>query len=328
MSEVTVCIPAWQAAGFIDRTLECARAQTHAALRVVVSVDLGEDDTVARCRAHAALDPRIEVIAHEVRLGWSANTNAALARVATPYFFLYFHDDVIAPTYVAALLAALQADPDAASAHCDLERFGNLDGIDPGHDYVDEAPRRFLDFLVGPVRGTLLRSLCRSDRLAHLRFPQIGDDGAWRTFPYVLDLLAAGRARHVAQPLYRRWHRDGSLTATWRARSRAALLTGQRAAAALCLAKIDALGPTPSQRAALVHALYLYLVAWTRREEFHLPGEPEIAPAEVADAFAHLSAAVPPGAIDAEVAEWIDAQRAQLAALEATNAARRAGMPR
>ena len=37
---VSVCIPAWRAAEFIDRTLRCARAQTHDALRIVVSIDL------------------------------------------------------------------------------------------------------------------------------------------------------------------------------------------------------------------------------------------------------------------------------------------------
>ena len=42
---VTVCIPAYQAEAFIDRTLRCARAQTHEAQRILVAIDRSEDGT-------------------------------------------------------------------------------------------------------------------------------------------------------------------------------------------------------------------------------------------------------------------------------------------
>ena len=71
-AEVTVCIPAWQAEPFIDRTLGCARKQTHSRLRILVSIDASDDATAEICQAHAELDPAD----HRVRakgkagLGW------------------------------------------------------------------------------------------------------------------------------------------------------------------------------------------------------------------------------------------------------------------
>ncbi len=98
--DVTICIPTWQAASFIDRTLSCARAQTYPLLRIVVSVDRCDDGTLALCQAHAKNDSRLEVIVQADRLGWSGNANAALDRARSEFFCLYFHDDVITPDYV------------------------------------------------------------------------------------------------------------------------------------------------------------------------------------------------------------------------------------
>ena len=116
---VSVCIPAYQAESFIDRTLDCARSQTHENLQIIVSVDASDDATVDRCRSHALGDNRVTVIEQVSRLGWSQNVNAALEAVRGEYFFVYFHDDLIEPTYVERLLRALEARPDAATAHCD-----------------------------------------------------------------------------------------------------------------------------------------------------------------------------------------------------------------
>ena len=118
--DVTLCIPAWQAATFIERTLRCARAQSYPAIRIAVSVDRGDDDTEAICRRHAAEDPRIDVVAQPVRLGWADNCNALLDGVQTPLFCLYFHDDVLHPGYIdtlrSALLAALVRSPPIATS--------------------------------------------------------------------------------------------------------------------------------------------------------------------------------------------------------------------
>jgi len=165
-ADVTICIPTWQAEPFIERTLACARAQTYDRIRILVSVDRCDDATEAICRNQAAQDSRIDVRVQEERLGWSRNAHFLLDQVDTEFCFLYFHDDIIEPTYTERLLAALVDSPDAKSAHCDLERFGTQRAIDPGCTYEGTAAERLVRLLVGPVKGALLRSMLRSELLA------------------------------------------------------------------------------------------------------------------------------------------------------------------
>ncbi len=276
MADVTLCIPAWQAEAFIDRTLTCARRQTHADIRILVSVDASHDNTVAICRAHAQEDPRIDVIDQPQRLGWSRNANFLLERVESEFFFLYFHDDVIEPTYTERLLGALRARPDAMSVHCDLQRFGNEDAVDLGHDYAGSACERLVTFMAGPVKGTPLRSLIRSRLLGDgLRFAEIGTDGFWRCHPFLFTLLGSGPALRHPELLYRRWFRDGSLTTTWSPQTVDDLIEGQCASARACGATIDRLVPDAGQRELLHYCLALFIMNWTRQYELRL-GRPQL----------------------------------------------------
>jgi hypothetical protein len=317
-ADVTVCIPAWQAAAFIDRTLDCARGQSYRHLRILVSVDRGDDDTAAICRRHAAADPRIEVIEQRRRLGWSENANALLSRVATEFFFLYFHDDIIAPTYVEALRNALLADPTATSAHCDLERFGDETGIDPGNHYHGDAGNRLLAFLAGPVKGTPLRSMTRRAVLAQgLCFPEIGEAGFWRCHPYLLTLLAAGPALRVPEVLYRRWFRAGSMTRSWEVASTDALIDGQSASARLCRAIIDDASTGASRLAVLRHALCLFYLLWTRREELRLGRDSPLDPALIHRDFTRDRTAPPDlEFLPEEQRIWLTDTATQVRALE------------
>ena len=322
-ADVTICIPAWQAEPFIDRTLACARAQTHAAVRIVVSVDASSDRTLQACLRHADEDARVEVIAQRERLGWSRNANFLLARVVTEWFFLYFHDDIIAPTYTEKLLRALRDRPDAMSIHCDLERFGNQTAVDPGNDYVGSPAHRLLGFLVGPIKGTPLRSLTRTALLdGGLRFAEIGTDGFWRCHPFVLTLLAAGPALRYPEVLYRRWFRDGSLTTFWSPATASELIEGQRQSALRCRAIIDGLRGSDDDKQLVRYALRIFILTWTREVELPLGNADLIDPLAISPAFAD---AAPPRALDSatpEVQEWLRRGQARLEALEATHAQR------
>jgi glycosyltransferase involved in cell wall biosynthesis len=258
--DVTICVPAFRAHDFIDRTLHCARAQTHERLRIVVSVDPSDDGTEDICRRHAREDHRVEVIVQAERLGWSQNTNAALARVETDFFCTYFHDDIIEPSYVGTLLDALKADPGAASAHCDLAEFGLSDLVRPAHAYCGSTLTRLVDFMM-TRRGTTLRSLVRRRALARpLRYPLIHGDSHWTAYVFHLELLAAGPAVAIGQALYRRWQREDSLTRSdgWAPRSLASLLQGQRESHDLCLAIIRGSIVDPDERRVAEYCLDLF----------------------------------------------------------------------
>jgi hypothetical protein len=257
--KVAVCIPAWRAEDFIARTLDCALGQTHANLQIIVSVDRCEDATAAICKAFADKDARIEVHEQKERLGWAANVNFLLDQVRSPFFFLYFHDDIINPKYTELLLHALKNHAEAMSAHCDMGHFGASERVSKGRAYVGSAAQRLATFLVVPARGSPLRSLTRATAIARgLRMPTDAIGGFWANEPYLMRSLASGPALHVPQVLYLRWdERAEGLTDSWKKLSPDEVLTGLRANFATSLAIIDEVAKGTKEREALVFCLSL-----------------------------------------------------------------------
>ena len=267
--EVSICIPAWQSQAFIGRTLDFALGQTHRRVRVLVSVDQCDDDTATICQARAHRDPRLAVFVQSARLGWAGNVNFLLERVSTPYFFLYFHDDVIVPQYTARLLHALQRRPDATSAHCDMDHFGAVRPVSAGLAYEGSAARRLGAFLVAPGRGSPLRSLTRSALLSDgLRLPTGEIDGLWANEPYLMQLVAAGPALHVPEILYYRWNqREGGLTDGWKRLAPVQVCAGHAGNIRTALGIIDRATTDATERRALAFCLYVHMMPRLRAIE-------------------------------------------------------------
>jgi glycosyltransferase involved in cell wall biosynthesis len=290
-AEVSICIPAWNSRDFIATTLRHAREQTHPHLRILVAVDHGADDTAAICAAIARDDPRVEMFAQAERLGWAGNVNFLLDRVRTPFFMLYFHDDVLLPRYVERLLEALAGRPDAGSAHCDMGHFGASDHVSKAVAYPAGAALRLAWFLLAPERGSPLRSLTRSALLdAGLRLPTDAVDGLWANEPYLMRLLAAGPAVAVGETLYLRWDkRTGGLTDGWNKLSLSEQYSGFRANIGSFLSIIDATPMSGAERQALRSGLVAHFLARIRALEADY-GCTKILPAgEIHPAFADLS---------------------------------------
>jgi hypothetical protein len=260
---VTVCVPAYQAADFIDRTLRCAREQTYGDLRIAVSIDRSDDGTEDICRAHQREDDRVEVHAHRDRLGWVENVNHLLASVQTELSFIYFHDDLIDATYVEKLVEALRRRPDAASAHCDvlLDRPAG-ESVRPGCPYDGSAAERLLTHFVNPKRGALLRSMVRrSSPAGELRM-------SLQAAHYEMELVAAGPAVHVPEALYRRIdQRSGGLTDGWSRRPFDHFLHGCRYNAAMARELIEDLHPSDEERDLLEFGLAVYMAKRLRALE-------------------------------------------------------------
>jgi hypothetical protein len=295
--DVTLCIPAWQAAEFIDRTLRCARDQTHGALRILVSVDRSEDATEDICRRHARADGRVEVHAHRERLGWARNANFLLDRADTEFAGIYFHDDVIEPTYVERLVAALHGRPDAASAHCDVAHFGGGERPAAGHAYEGPAWQRLLTHLVAEQKGALERSMLRTDLAGEQVRVSTGPiSGAFAQHPFMMRMVAAGPALRVPEMLYRRWaSRRGGLTDGWLSLPFEEIVEGHRTTAEDGVRIIDALDPSPEERESLLFGLFVFVTGRLRRAEIRHDA-PSLYPADrLVPEFAGMSM---PAAVD------------------------------
>lgn len=205
---VTVCIPAYRAAGFIGQTVAAVLGQSHAELKLVVSIDPPDDgglDGTAEALAPFAADQRLRWRQNPQRLGWAENVNALIPLIDTPFFCFLPHDDIWSPCYLETMLAALRAAPEAVIAYCDILRFGAAPPtrksvvLPPGSGRAEPL----LHFLLQGTEAQMWRGLTRSAVLPKVGgFPTDRHKGLVVECEYALALLAAGPAVHVPQTHY------------------------------------------------------------------------------------------------------------------------------
>jgi glycosyltransferase involved in cell wall biosynthesis len=117
---VSIGIPAYNAAGFLEATVRSARAQDYPNVRLIVSVDQSTDGTVDLAR-RLATEHGFELIVQARRLGWIGNSNAVLRRMTSEFGMILPHDDLLSPSYVSRCMAALLANEASVVACSDLE---------------------------------------------------------------------------------------------------------------------------------------------------------------------------------------------------------------
>lgn len=109
MTLVSVCIPTYNGAEFLDECLRSARAQTHAEQEILVVDDGSSDRTLDIAREHAAHDPRVVVHANPRNLGLVGNWNRCIELASGEWIKFLFQDDLLHPHCVQKLLAEGQA---------------------------------------------------------------------------------------------------------------------------------------------------------------------------------------------------------------------------
>lgn len=192
----------------LERTLATLRSQTHADLRILISVDRSEDDSLAVCRRMQAADRRITVLAQERRLGFVENVNFLVARAEGDFFCVTPQDDLLAPDYVASLLRALEERPGAALAYADLVHHDTGRRVFQGSLLGDPA-ERILGYLARQVSYVEWRGLVRSSCVdGSFRF--VGGENVDQALP--LKLAIRGELIRVPRPLYRKTHPPRSAT--------------------------------------------------------------------------------------------------------------------
>ncbi|MEX0808164.1 MAG: glycosyltransferase family A protein [Dongiaceae bacterium] len=215
---VTVCVPAFRAAAFVGETLTHIAAQTHDNLRILVSVDLSDDDTAARCRAFAT-DPRFDIVVKTARHGWIDNINGLIERVETDDYCIIPHDDLIEPGYVATLRATLDRRPKAVVAYTDIEAFGALTGWASQKPIVGTLFDRVSKFLTEHFDAVAFRGLVRRSRaggavaLKSNQFNGYAADTLWML--QVLEHGAMIRVRSEPGHGYRKRYHIGSQHHRW-----------------------------------------------------------------------------------------------------------------
>jgi glycosyltransferase involved in cell wall biosynthesis len=113
---VSIGLPVYNGERFLAGCLDSLLAQTYSDLEVVISDNASTDGTLAICERYAALDPRIRIFRSNENRGGAWNHNRVRELSGGEYFKWCGADDVIAPRFVEACVAALELEPAAVLA--------------------------------------------------------------------------------------------------------------------------------------------------------------------------------------------------------------------
>ncbi len=143
-SGVSIVIPAYNAAAFVEDAINSVLVQTTPAREIIVVNDGSKDDTLAILQALADRHTRATgnipslVIIDQKNAGVSAARNAAAA-IATGHYIAFLDaDDIYLPDFLTEALRAFQAFPDAVAFFCNQKAF-NAQGLLPGA-WFDDKP--------------------------------------------------------------------------------------------------------------------------------------------------------------------------------------------
>lgn len=102
---VSVCIPMYNGARYLQAALDSASAQTLTDLEILCVDDGSTDGTLEIVRAHQARDPRVVLVRNEENQGLVGNWNRCLELAKGTWIKFLFQDDLLEPTCLERMLA-------------------------------------------------------------------------------------------------------------------------------------------------------------------------------------------------------------------------------
>jgi glycosyltransferase involved in cell wall biosynthesis len=203
LPRLSIGIPAYNAARYLEDTLRSALAQDHPDYEVVVCDNVSTDETRELCARVA--DPRFRYVRFEAHLEQPGNWNRCLEQTGGEYVVLLHADDLLAPAFLGRAERALDSHPAAGFVHSAVthidtagrplwqQRLHAHDQVDDGDVFFE---RLLLEgCLVNPA-GVLLR------RSAYARAGPFNEDVLWAAdWDMWLRLSLLGSVAYIAETL-------------------------------------------------------------------------------------------------------------------------------
>jgi len=251
---ITVGLPIFQAADYIEQTLRCLQSQTYGDFEAIISVDGGDVESAEKCRPFLQ-DKRFRLVVQPHRLDWFGNLNWLLQQPSREFFCFRQHDDTTAPEFFETLLRAADAAPQAAIVYADCQWTGGRSDIELAESITGETSQRLLAFIelipAAQVRGLIRRDAIRQAGLVR------ADEfrGLTQVFSWLAKVLRWGDFVRVPLPIYYKLDHPANYYKSWlgwpNERKRAAWTT-------LFTGLVEAAIPacrTPQERAFMLHVI-------------------------------------------------------------------------
>lgn len=208
---VSVIIPTYNTAHYIEETLDSVFAQTFKDYEVVVVND-GSPDTEDLERVLAPYRDRIIYIKQENR-GLSGARNTAIRAARAPLVALLDSDDIWEPNYLAVQVAEMQRDSTIGALYPNAITFG--DSVNAGREFMDLCPSEgevTFEALVTQQCNVLVLATVRREALMRAG---LFDESLRSSEDFDMWLRLVGQGERIAyhrQVLARRRLRRGSLS--------------------------------------------------------------------------------------------------------------------
>ncbi|MGO5375156.1 glycosyltransferase family 2 protein [Bifidobacterium thermophilum] len=208
---VSIVIPAYNVADYLDECLESVVSQTYANLEIVLVDDGSTDDTGVKCDAWAKKDIRIRVL-HQKNGGLSAARNAGILHCNGEYLLALDSDDRIKQDLVRKCVSSLE------DSSVDLVHFGYSSITESGahvNNHPDpeaEGDELLLLILSNKLQSHSWQLLCKRGLYDGILFPQ-GRKAEDVATTYKL-ISRAGSSMTIPDCLYEYRTRKGSILAS------------------------------------------------------------------------------------------------------------------
>jgi glycosyltransferase involved in cell wall biosynthesis len=213
---VSVVIPCYNSASFLEQALQSVRDQTRSVDEIIVVDDASTDGSAA-----LASKAQVKCISLETNAGPGAARNRGIAATSGDLIAFLDADDLWMPTHIEEVVGLLEQYPKSVVAFSRIRRFGDEDVIAP--PFVPEGPPSFMFWqLIEENIVAQSSAVARRETLASiggynesLRYSE--DYDLWlrlaRRFPFVCtsDVTAGYRvhpnqaSRNVTQMVLGRW---------------------------------------------------------------------------------------------------------------------------
>ena len=214
---VTIGLPVYNGERHLRESIESILAQTYQDFELIIGDNGSTDGSGAICRGFAASDHRIRYHRHARNLGAARNHNWLVGQARGDLFKWASDDDILAPTFLERLVAALDDCPEASLAFprtrvidsegetvTDLGRWGIGDSAsdEPAMSVHSSPSDRLITVLrehdVAPCFGLM--------RTAVMRLTRLNESYLSSDRPFLAEMAMAGRFAEVDELLFlRRW---------------------------------------------------------------------------------------------------------------------------
>ena len=209
---VSVCLPTYNGAAFIEETLRSIVNQSYQDFELVVVDDGSTDATLDLVQSFS--DPRIQLHRNPERLGIPANWNRCLELAGGEFVCVFHQDDVMLPENLERKVQLLSADETVGFVHSAVETLAEESAPTSFANWIEDATEDTVWEGLEYFRTLLLNGnrVCAPTVLAR-RQPLLEQGGFDQDLGFACDyamwlrLCVRQRVGFLARPLVRyRWH--------------------------------------------------------------------------------------------------------------------------